>query len=459
MFVDNLFSKINASKSHRYLYLTPHVYTVGNCSIEILYGIIAAKSRGKKLFIIYPFDIPFVFKWSLTNNELFLLESKYIVKQSKYVRPIVRFLATIVYIPIRVYGLIVRDYFGKKIDESISIPRIGELEIYTPVHREEKYDYSLTERYVLDWWGEDKIKDIAIRLPLQSELDSINNLKKTLGMLESDWYVCLHVRENGFRADKGRRDYRNSNIYNYIKAIKEITSRGGWVVRMGDDTMLRLPNMDRVVDYPFSKYKNDLNDIILIKNCYFYLGVQSGILDVANLFSKNVLITNMIDWSGSGLQGEKSRGILKHWYSKKEKKYVSFEWLFKNRVGFITEEYAIWKNYSEASEWEDIHGFSASLDDYTLFENSEDEIKDAVVEYLDVVNDNYAPSSLQFLFSMYRQKCMKDVLFGPDIYMFNSNKRNYINNNFFALRTELSNGLISNCFLSKNWKHNTHNSD
>ena len=67
MFVDNLFSKINASKSHRYLYLTPHVYTVGNCSIEILYGIIAAKSRGKKLFIIYPFDIPFVFKWNITN--------------------------------------------------------------------------------------------------------------------------------------------------------------------------------------------------------------------------------------------------------------------------------------------------------------------------------------------------------------------------------------------------------
>ena len=153
---------------------------------------------------------------------------------------------------------------------------------------------------------------------------------------------------------------------------------------------------------------------------------------MANLFSKNVLITNMIDWSGSGLQGEKSRGILKHWYSKKEKKYVSFEWLFKNRVGFITEEYAIWKNYSEASEWEDIHGFSASLDDYTLFENSEDEIKDAVVEYLDVVNDNYAPSSLQFLFSMYRQKCIENILFDKHkgVYMFGSDKRNLINNNF-----------------------------
>ena len=115
MFVDNLFSKINTSKSHRYLYLTPHVYTVGDCSTEILYGIIKAKSRKKKLFIIYPYDIPFIFRWKLTNNELFLLESKYIVKQGKYVRLMVRLLATLVYVPIRIYGLIARDYFGKNI--------------------------------------------------------------------------------------------------------------------------------------------------------------------------------------------------------------------------------------------------------------------------------------------------------------------------------------------------------
>ena len=49
-------------------------------------------------------------------------------------------------------------------------------------------------------------------------------------------YACMFV-EAGFRGDKGRRNYRNPNILNYIPAIKEITSRGGWVVRMGDNTM------------------------------------------------------------------------------------------------------------------------------------------------------------------------------------------------------------------------------
>jgi putative glycosyltransferase (TIGR04372 family) len=459
MFVDNLFSKINVSKSHRYLYLSPHVYAVGNCSFEILCGIIAAKSRGKKLVILYPYNIPFIFHWNLTNKELYLLESKYIAKQSKYIRPIIRLLVTIVYIPIRVYGLIVRNYFGKRIDESISIPRIGELEIFAPVHGEEKYDYSLMERYVLDWWGEDKIKDIDIRLPLKSERDSINQLKKTLGMLESDWYVCLHVRESGFRNDNGRREYRNSNVNNYIKAIKEITSRGGWVFRMGDDTMLRLPEMKRVIDYPFTSYKSNLNDLLLIKYCFFYIGTQSGILDVANLFSKNVLLTNMIDWSGSGLHGEKSRGILKHWYSKKEKSYVSFEWLFNNRLGFITEEYALWKNYSEASEWKDKHSFPASMDDYTLVENSEDEIKDLVVEYIELLNlDASPPTHLQELFIKYRSKYIHDLLSGNSIYMFDTDRRNRLSNFQYSLRTRISTGLISDNFLSKNWTYNSKNS-
>jgi len=453
MFVDNLFSKINVSKSHRYLYLTPHVYAVGNCSSEILCGIIAAKSRGKRLVILYPYDIPFIFHWNLTNKELFLLESKYIAKQSKYVRPIIRLLVTIVYIPIRVYGLIVRNYFGKSIDESISIPRIGELEIFAPVHGEEKYDYSLLERYVLDWWAEDKRKDIDIRLPLKSELDSINILKKTLGMDESDWYVCLHVRESGFRNDKGRRDYRNSNVNNYIKAIQEITSRGGWVVRLGDDTMLRLPEMKRVIDYPFTSYKTDLNDLLLIKYCFFFIGTQSGILDVANLFSKNVLITNMAVWGPpSGLYGT-SRGILKHRYSKKEKKYISLESLFKNGEGFISDESTIGMELKEI--------YSNEID-YILIENNEDEIKDAVIEYIGVLDSNdYSPSSLQSKYSMYRNKHVDNIIVEIEkhAYTYNSGKRRLLNNYYFSIWTEITNGLISNCFLSKNWKYNTRNDD
>jgi len=270
MFIDKLFRRINKSNSHPYFYLTPNLYTVGNCAEEIISGVNAAKSRNKKLFILYPYDLPFIFKWKLTNNELFLLESKHIFKQGRYMLLSTRLLITIAYIPIRIYALIARDFFKKRVGESTLMPRIGGKEIYVP-DGVNKFDYNLVKKFVSEWRGAQAVTDFKIR---KSRLlnNQLSSLKKSLGMCEDDWYVCLHVRESGFRNDAGRREYRNSNVYNYIKAIKEITSRGGWIIRMGDDTMQRLPDMERVIDYPFSEHKNDLNDILLIKHCYFYLG-------------------------------------------------------------------------------------------------------------------------------------------------------------------------------------------
>ena len=40
-------------------------------------------------------------------------------------------------------------------------------------------------------------------------------------------------------------NFRNADIGNYLGAIKEITQRGGWVVRMGDPTMTKLPFLNK----------------------------------------------------------------------------------------------------------------------------------------------------------------------------------------------------------------------
>ena len=104
------------------------------------------------------------------------------------------------------------------------------------------------------------------------------------------------MRESGFRNDAGRREYRNATIGNYVKAFERITERGGWVSRMGDATMTKLPEMERVIDYAFTKYKSDLMDLFLIKKCRFFIGCQSGILDIASLFQKPTLIINMYNW-------------------------------------------------------------------------------------------------------------------------------------------------------------------
>ena len=39
--------------------------------------------------------------------------------------------------------------------------------------------------------------------------------------------------------------------------MEEISQRGGWVIRLGGEAMLPVPDMNRVIDYPFSGLKLD----------------------------------------------------------------------------------------------------------------------------------------------------------------------------------------------------------
>jgi len=110
MIIDYIFHKINSSKSHPYLYLSPHVYGFGDCIEDIYRGLIRVRCENKKLVILYPFDIPFIFKYKLTNRALFNIKSDLIVDQGKYVSILSRTLMTIIYMPLRVVGLMLRKF-------------------------------------------------------------------------------------------------------------------------------------------------------------------------------------------------------------------------------------------------------------------------------------------------------------------------------------------------------------
>ena len=114
-----------------------------------------------------------------------------------------------------------------------------------------------------------------------------------MGLPNNAWFVCLHVRDGGYCGDHQQASTRNADIMNYLDAIEEVTSPGGWVVRMGDSNMPRLPPVKQVIDYPFLAEKCALMDIYLIKECQLYMGMPSGILDVAMLFQRPTIVTNL----------------------------------------------------------------------------------------------------------------------------------------------------------------------
>ena len=423
--------------SRRFYFLTPHPYAIGNCSEEIYLGLIKAKEQNKRLFLIYLLDIPFIFRFNLTNKSIFLINSKYIYNPNKIIIIILRILLTLLYIPVRSSSLLLLKLFNVRLDESFSFPTIGRDDLFLPETSINDFQYNLISS---DKWNE-KYKyrfDILIQnLNKQQMLELVYQL----GIPPNAWFVCLHVRESGFRNDKGRREHRNSNINSYIPAINHITSNGGWVVRMGDDSMSKLPNLKNVIDYPHTSFKSELMDLVLIKLCYFFIGCQSGIFDVAKLFNKPVLLVNMINWTFGGPLHYQDRGILKHLYSKNKKRYLS-----------INEMYT--------SDWSVQNINSTVNSDYSFADNTEQEIFDAVNEYYKLLSDDFfEPSIIQKSAAKELKTYSKQIVItnrlAPNSIM--NDQEEMIEKFRYGIQIGGSLGHICNTYLNKNWSCDTLN--
>jgi len=152
---------------------------------------------------------------------------------------------------------------------------------------------------------------------------------RQLGLPDGAWFVGLHVREGGFyKESKGAtNDYRNANIEDCYDAIREITARGGYVIRLGDPSMRKLPPMERVIDYPHSACKSDAMDMFLFANARFIIGTTSGLTSMAQAFGTPMLLINAIsnDWQ---FWHANTAFMLKRLWSRLEKRYLSIHETF-----------------------------------------------------------------------------------------------------------------------------------
>lgn len=139
-------------------------------------------------------------------------------------------------------------------------------------------------KFLADWVRMTK-KPFAIT---ESQAKELRQFLENVGLVENDWYVVIHVRQT---ADS---QIRNSNIETYYEAIKTITSKGGWVFRIGDTDMTPLPkNINNVVDLPFScMQKPRYLDLYLLSTARFMIGTCSGPCDIPFFYNVPRLITN-----------------------------------------------------------------------------------------------------------------------------------------------------------------------
>lgn len=415
---------------------TPHTYTVGNCAEQIYHGLIRARREQKKLVILYPYELPWRLKFRLPNIELINIESEYRYPLSSSFYIIGRVLITAYFGFFRALSLLVRALFGRHLNDVYRTPAIGTLTLWQPEERMKDFSWDVVEKY--DWRRQ-------LETPLQVSIGkqkkiSAENLRVQMGLPKDAWFVCLHVRQSGFQGGKDTCFDRNANILNYIDAIEEITSRGGWVVRMGDATMTKLPAMKRVIDYPFTEFKSALMDIYLISECRAYIGMLSGIFDVAVLFQRPMITVNMPIWMWGYPQKRGDIGLFKHIYSKSRNRFLS--------VREILDE--------------DVLAASSFLpleNEYVFYENTPDELKTVVKEFFDR-NDDWVPTALQRQFNELRVRRGREVI-SKVVYDANNVipylRSDVVNMDLveryrFASRLDSAVGVVGAEFLQKNWE-------
>jgi putative glycosyltransferase (TIGR04372 family) len=350
---------------------------------------------------------------------------------------------TIVYMPLRVVGLLLRKFSRFNLPDSYHFPEIGLRYIFVSENPINKFSLESVQKYN---WGEKSKKKIDFTISLNGKVhDGFDYLN--IGIPKNSWFVCLHVRGSGFRGDPGRGEYRNPNISNYIPAIKKITSKGGFVVRMGDDTMKPLPRMKNVIDYPFTEYKSEFMDLCLIQNCRFFIGGQSGLQEFATLAFKDMLLVNIYEWCSVPTR-VKDRGIHQHFYSKKKKRFLSTKELLTADLG--SKDFFEIGNLNAGSN---PYGCGTETS-FIISENSPEEISKAVVEYMDFLNnDDFSLTSRQKEFMEFSKAqghslCERSRMSSPKTH---NDENKLLNLSTYTARVERKQGTLCAGFLEDNW--------
>jgi putative glycosyltransferase (TIGR04372 family) len=287
-------------------------------------------------------------------------------------------------------------------------------------------------------WGKAVTEEMRIALAPEKEL-AAKVIRAQMGLPSDCWYVALHVREKGFyKESEAMGGWRCADINNYADAIEYITGRGGWVVRMGDTSMKPLPKRQQVIDYPHTKYKSDLMDLYLIKHCRLYVGMNSGIWDVAHMFQKEHILLNSTNLTLSMVPKYGDFVIMKHYYSKSRKRFLSIKEL-------LAEPFASDNHYAAEIP-------SADKTDYIFIENTPAEIQTLVSEKLNQRPD-YSYNRLQALFLEDRGKQIKKWIEEEPFF------EKYPSQAYRLAARYYYQGTIGEKYLNDNWEYGQYLAD
>ncbi|WP_448951157.1 TIGR04372 family glycosyltransferase [Labrys neptuniae] len=213
------------------------------------------------------------------------------------------------------------------------------------------------------------------RPPIFKLPDSLNERGRLaleqLGMPAGAWFVCIHARDGVYSPkDEHLHLYRNSDVRKCLAAVDEIIARGGWCIRMGERGTPSLPDRAGVINYPDTHLKSDWMDLYLASHARFFLGNTSGLCLVATISGLPCALANMTPYGACYGMGPNDISILKR-LKRLDGSVPEFAEIFASEVA----SFRFAEQYTEAG--------------LVVEENTEEEIRDLVLEMLDRLDGIY----------------------------------------------------------------------
>ena len=195
-----------------------------------------------------------------------------------------------------------------------------------------------------------------------------NRWLRSMGVPDNAWFVAIHARDDSFHPSrKDDQSFRDSDIRSYHLAIKAITEKGGWCIRVGKNRKDKLDYINQLIESELEGEKNEWLDVFLCSKANFFLGSSSGLLMLPTVFGTPTVCVNVAPMTVFPF-GHRDLSIPKLVYSNNESRCLNFCEILELDIA----------NANSSRYFERLN--------LTLINNSSEEIRDIAIEMMELLD-------------------------------------------------------------------------
>lgn len=204
-----------------------------------------------------------------------------------------------------------------------------------------------------------------------------------MGLPRDAPFVCFNARDSGFLeatqpdTNWSYHDYRDADIHNYLPAIDELTRRGYFGIRMGAFVKTALQSRNpSIVDYA-TCCRTEFMDVFLSGTCRFLINDTSGLMSVAMVFRRPLVLVNVVPIAHFGPYNFEDRALFipKKLWLRSEGRFLTFREILGSEIS----------GYFSSDDYE-----RAAID---VVENTRDEILAVAVEMAERLEGRWQPGA------------------------------------------------------------------